>query len=78
MASVIARGTRRPGRGPARAGRREPRTRLDVGERRTQLIELGLEHFGERAYDDVSIDAIAEVPMAMVAHMLPLLVAHFH
>jgi len=35
------------------------RTRLDVDERRTQLIELGLEHFSERAYDDVSIDAIA-------------------
>jgi AcrR family transcriptional regulator len=37
----------------------EPRIRLDVDERRAQLVELGLEHFGGRAYDDVSIDEIA-------------------
>ena len=74
MARVIAKTTRRLGRGPARAGRREPRTRLDVGERRTQLIELGLEHFGERAYDDVSIDAIAEaagISKGLLYHYFP-------
>ena len=37
----------------------EPRVRLDNEERRAQLVALGLEHFGARAYDDVSIDAIA-------------------
>jgi AcrR family transcriptional regulator len=74
MASVVARGTRRPGRRPARAGRTEPRTRLDVDERRTQLVELGLEHFGERAYDDVSIDAIAEaagISKGLLYHYFP-------
>lgn len=74
MASVVARGARRPGRREARAGRSEPRTRLDVDERRTQLVELGLEHFGERAYDDVSIDAIAEaagVSKGLLYHYFP-------
>ena len=37
----------------------ESRTRLTVDERRTQLLELGLGLFGERSYDDVSIDDIA-------------------
>jgi AcrR family transcriptional regulator len=72
MASVVARGTRRRGRTPAPA--REPRTRLDVDERRTQLVELGLEHFGERAYDDVSIDAIAEaagISKGLLYHYFP-------
>ncbi|MDB4998482.1 MAG: tetR, partial [Myxococcaceae bacterium] len=72
MASVVARGTRRGGRRPAPA--REPRTRLDVDERRTQLVELGLEHFGERAYDDVSIDAIAEaagISKGLLYHYFP-------
>jgi AcrR family transcriptional regulator len=79
MASVVARGGRRA-KAPARsvpkrtAGPREPRTRLDVDERRTQLVELGLEHFGERAYDDVSIDAIAEaagISKGLLYHYFP-------
>jgi AcrR family transcriptional regulator len=72
MASVVARGARRQGRIAARP--REPRTRLDVDERRTQLVELGLEHFGERAYDDVSIDAIAEaagISKGLLYHYFP-------
>ncbi len=52
----------------------EPRTRLDVDERRTQLVALGLEHFGSRAYDDVSIDAIATaagISKGLLYHYFP-------
>lgn len=35
------------------------RVRRNVDERRAQLLELGMRLFGERAYDDVSIDDIA-------------------
>ena len=48
--------------------------RLDVDERRAQLVELGLEHFGERAYDDVSIDAIAAaagISKGLLYHYFP-------
>ncbi len=37
-----------------------PRTRLHTDERRAQLLELGLRLFSTRAYDEVSIDTIAE------------------
>lgn len=50
------------------------RIRLESDERRTQLIELGLERFGERAYDDVSIDAIAEaagISKGLLYHYFP-------
>ena len=53
---------------------REPRIRLDVEERRSQLVELGLQHFGERAYDDVSIDAIADaagISKGLLYHYFP-------
>lgn len=36
------------------------RSRLQMDERRAQLIETGLELFGTRSYQDVSIDVIAE------------------
>lgn len=36
------------------------RTRLQTDERRAQLLELGLRLFASRAYDEVSIDTIAE------------------
>ncbi len=38
---------------------RSLRARLDVDERREQLLRLGLELFGTRNYDDISIDDIA-------------------
>lgn len=38
---------------------RSLRARLDVDERREQLLRLGLELFGARNYDDISIDDIA-------------------
>ena len=44
---------------PARAPRSQKRTRLDVEARRAQLVDLGLVHFGDRPYDEVSIDDIA-------------------
>lgn len=36
------------------------RTRLQTDERRAQLLDLGLRLFSSRAYDEISIDAIAE------------------
>jgi AcrR family transcriptional regulator len=42
-----------------RAPRSQKRTRLDVEARRAQLVDLGLVHFGDRPYDEVSIDDIA-------------------
>lgn len=36
-----------------------PRTRLDVQERRTQLLALGLQLFADRSYDEISIDELA-------------------
>jgi AcrR family transcriptional regulator len=42
-----------------RAPRSQKRTRLDVEVRRAQLVDLGLVHFGDRPYDEVSIDEIA-------------------
>jgi AcrR family transcriptional regulator len=59
---------------PRRKAMPEPRVRLDVDERRTQLIALGLEHFGSRAYDDVSIDAIASaagISKGLLYHYFP-------
>jgi AcrR family transcriptional regulator len=52
----------------------EPRVRLDVDERRMQLLALGLEHFGSNAYDDVSIDAIAsaaKISKGLLYHYFP-------
>lgn len=71
MAIVAKISRRKP---PRRVSVREPRVRLDVEERRGQLIELGLQHFGERAYDDVSIDAIAEaagISKGLLYHYFP-------
>lgn len=44
------------------AARADPvRARLDVDERRRQLVALGVDLFSERTYDDVSIDELAQV-----------------
>lgn len=53
---------------------KKTRVRLDVDERRSQLIELGLAEFGSRPYDEVSIDAIAqvaEISKGLVYHYFP-------
>jgi AcrR family transcriptional regulator len=54
--------TTEPVRAPKAAKKRGAstgRARLDVEERRAQLVTLGLELFGARPYDDVSIDELA-------------------
>lgn len=50
------------------------RVRLDVDERRSQLVALGIEEFGSRPYDEVSIDAIAQtagISKGLVYHYFP-------
>jgi AcrR family transcriptional regulator len=50
------------------------RVRLDVDERRTQLVELGLTEFGTRTYDEVSIDLIAQtagISKGLLYHYFP-------
>ncbi len=54
--------------------KKEPRTRLDVDERRAQLLALGLERFGKQPYDDVSIDDIAKaagISKGLLYHYFP-------
>jgi AcrR family transcriptional regulator len=51
-----------------------PRARLDVDERRAQLLELGLAMFSERAYDEVSVDDLARaagVSKGLLYHYFP-------
>ncbi|MBC7976088.1 MAG: TetR/AcrR family transcriptional regulator [Myxococcales bacterium] len=51
-----------PSRTPrARAPARPRRIRLENDQRRAQLLELAKRAFSDRAYDDVSIDALAKV-----------------
>jgi AcrR family transcriptional regulator len=50
------------------------RTRLDVDARRAQLVALGLEHFGDRSYDEVSLEDIARaagISKGLVYHYFP-------
>ena len=57
------------------APRAEPaRLRLDVDERRRRLVALGLDLFSSRAYDDVSIDELAEaagISKGLLYHYFP-------
>ena len=49
-------------------------TRLEVEERRRQLIEIGLELFSHRSFDDISIDEIAEaaeISKGLLYHYFP-------
>ncbi|MDB4945366.1 MAG: tetR, partial [Labilithrix sp.] len=53
---------------------RGTRVRLENDERRTQLLALGLAHFGARSYDDVSVDAIATaagISKGLLYHYFP-------
>lgn len=53
---------------------RETRRRLTPGQRRKELLALGAEVFGQRPYDDVRIDEIAEragVSRALMYHYFP-------
>lgn len=54
--------------------REETRVRLDVEERRKQLVALGIELFAERTYDDVSIDELAHaagISKGLLYHYFP-------
>ena len=46
--------------GPSKSKRKPSRVRLDLDERRTQLLTLGIDLFSENGYDDISIDGLAE------------------
>jgi AcrR family transcriptional regulator len=51
-----------------------PRSRLDVDERRRQLIVLGMELFSTRTYDEVSIDELARaagISKGLLYHYFP-------
>src|SRR5579871_2953848 len=43
-----------------KGGKPDARVRLDVDERRAQLLELGLKIFGSQEYESIAIDDIAE------------------
>lgn len=55
--------------------RQQPaRTRLQVDERRQQLLELGLELFAHQTYDELSIDEIAKragISKGLLYHYFP-------
>ena len=70
---------RAPSAKAAKSIKKKP-TRLDVDERRAQLVALGLEHFGSTAYDDVSIDAIAAaagISTGLLYHYFPTKKAYY-
>jgi AcrR family transcriptional regulator len=51
-----------------------PRARLDVDERRAQLLDLGLSMFSDRSYDEVSVDDLARaagVSKGLLYHYFP-------
>jgi len=51
-----------------------PRSRLQVDERRQQLLELALRLFGHQSYEEISIDAIAKaagVSKGLLYHYFP-------
>src|SRR5277367_5761931 len=51
-----------------------PRARLDVDERRAQLLALGLAMFSERSYDEVAVDDLARaagVSKGLLYHYFP-------
>lgn len=58
----------------ARSGAKPSRRRLSPDDRRAELLTLGAKVFGERPYDDVRIDEIAEiagVSRALMYHYFP-------
>jgi AcrR family transcriptional regulator len=70
----------RPARRVRDARRKRVRLRLDTDERRAQLVALGLEQFGTRSYDDVSIDEIAAaagISKGLLYHYFPTKKAYY-
>lgn len=65
----VARASRKPAADDARE-----RARLQVDERRAQLLALGLRLFGERSYDELSVDDIARaagISKGLLYHYFP-------
>jgi AcrR family transcriptional regulator len=63
-----------PRRSSAEARIDVPRSRLDVDERRRQLIALGMDLFSTRTYDEVSIDELARaagISKGLLYHYFP-------
>jgi AcrR family transcriptional regulator len=61
-------------RASARTKVKSLRSRLDLNERRTQLLELGIDLFCRYEYDEISIDALAElagVSKGLLYHYFP-------
>jgi AcrR family transcriptional regulator len=61
-------------RGPKLKSVRPTRERLEVDERRAQLVRLGIDLFAARAYDEVSIDELARaagVSKGLLYHYFP-------
>ena len=51
-----------------------PRTRLDLDARRRQLVDIGLDLFSDRAYDEIAIDDIAAqagISKGLLYHYFP-------
>jgi len=64
----------RPRRAAPAVREEPPRARLDVDERRKQLVALGLDLFGARPFDEVSIDelaAAAGISKGLLYHYFP-------
>lgn len=68
----------RPSIDPAKKAKsriaKAPRTRLDLEERRTQLVQLGLAQFSAHTYDEVSIEDVAadaNISKGLLYHYFP-------
>ncbi len=71
---VRPRGEAREAAAPAAKAAPRVRTRLEVDERRAQLLTLGMEVFGTQDYDAVSIDEIARrlgISKGLLYHYFP-------
>ena len=74
MPPPAVRARSRKTRAPKVTAVRAPRARLEVDERRAQLVRLGIDLFAARAYDEVSIDELARaagVSKGLLYHYFP-------
>ena len=74
MAPVSARARSKKTKAPKVASVRGARARLEVDERRAQLVTLGIDLFAARAYDEVSIDELARaagISKGLLYHYFP-------
>jgi len=74
MPPLTARERTRKTKAPKLGAPRATRSRLEVDERRAQLVRLGIDLFAARAYDEVSIDELARaagVSKGLLYHYFP-------